>query len=266
MSLADGNTTIRLQDLTPDWLRKNYLLGLKFVDECGNPYDDDFYETYLQNAVRKLEMLCDISILSLTINAEQHDYDASDYIQWGFLRTFKVPVKQIDELRGVYPTNVSAVRFPSEWIEFRADTGQINIVANGGGLGQVVIGQGGTILPMLYGGMSTLPNLWQIDYVAGMDEMNLPRPIVEAVAKMAASEILTMMSDLIRPLGVNSQSVSIDGLSQSQSYQVPAFKARLDRYDADLYGPAGKQQVLAMTNGLLKQIYDAFHPIQLESM
>lgn len=265
MALADGNISIALSDLDPDWLKANYLTGLEFVDAKGKPYPPSFFETHMQNAVRTIEMLCDITILELTITSEEHDYHAQDYLQWGWLQLFKVPVKSVTKLRGVFPLGVSIVTYPGEWIQIRGDAGQINVVPNQGALGSVIIGQGGDFLPVLYGGISSIPNLWQVDYVAGMDPDNLPREIVEVIAKMACIDILTIMSDLVRAIGVSSESASIDGLSQSMSYQLPAFQARIARYTEELYGPNGKSQEMTMTSGKLKQLYDKYRPINMVS-
>lgn len=266
MPLSDGNITIKLSDLTPEWLKTNYLTGLRFVDYANKDYPDSFYETHMQNAVAKIEKLCDICILELTTTAEQHDYQLNDYMQWGFLRLYKVPVKWVTALRGVYPANTDAVSYPTEAIEVIANTGQLNIVPTAGTLGSLIIGQGGSFVPLVHGQVSQIPNFWEVDYTAGMDYNNLPRMICEAIAKLACMDILTIMSDLARPIGVTSESVSIDGLSQSQGYQIPAFQARLKQYTSDLYGPEGKNQLLAMTSGLLKQIMDAYRPILLEGI
>lgn len=265
MSLADGNITIKLSDLTPTWLQMNYLTGLVFVDANKRPWPPSFFETHMQNAVRKLEKLCDICILELTINSEEHDYHVTDYLDWGYLQAYKVPVKQVNQLRGVFPPSTNVIIYPNEFIQIRGESGQINVVPNQGALGTMVIGQGGDFLPLLYAGVKKVPNLWQLDYVAGMNPDDLPRMIVEAIAKMACIDILRIMSDLARPIGVTSESASIDGLSQSMSYQLPAFQARIKGYMEDLYGPDGKQQDLTMTSGLLKQIYDAYRPINMVS-
>lgn len=266
MTLADGNLTIKLADLTPCWLRENYLTGLSFVDKNNRAWPDSFFETHMQNALRRIEMLCDLTILPIDITGEQHDYRASDFLTYGYLQMFKVPVMMVRKVKANYPLGQSIAEYPDEWISIQPDSGQIHLVPARGSLGTTIIGQGGDWLPLLYGQISYVPNLWEVDYVAGMDKNNLPRNVVEALAKLACMDILTIASDLTRPIGVGSESVSLDGMSQSMSYQIPAFKARLDLYTADLYGPAGKQQSLAMTNGLLKQISDHYKPITMSAL
>lgn len=265
MSLADGDTNIKLSDLTPTWLKENYLTGLQFLDTAGMPIGDTFFDTHLQNAVRKLETICDISILELVITGEQHDYRIGDFYAYAFLQTYKQPVREVKKVRAVYPVGNSIAEYPDEWIQITPN-GQINLVPQRGALGNTILGAGGDFLPLMFAGLSYVPSLWEIDYTAGMDSDNLPRMVVEAIAKLAAIDVLAIMSDLTRPIGINSESLSIDGLSQSQSYQAPAFQARIERYKEDLYGPQGRAQELAVTSGLLKQILDYYRPINMASL
>ncbi len=265
-TLSSGKPTITLEELTPKWLRDNYLTGLTLCDEKDKPYGDPFYETHLMNAARHIEGLCDIAIVEEVIQAEEHDYRIGDYMTYAFMQLFKSPVRRVDEVRAVYPLGQTIQVFPQEWIRLEPLHGQIHLVPSRGSLGQIIIGQGGDFLPLIYGGLSYLPNLWQVDYTAGMDPENLPRDVVEAIAKMAALDVLTVMSDLVRPIGVASESVSIDGLSQSMSYLAPAFQQHIVRYTDDLYGPAGKSQNMRTTGGLLRQIHDQYRGFNLASL
>lgn len=265
MSLADGNVVIKLSDLTPQWLRDNYLTGLEFVDRNNRPFPDSFYDNHMQNALRKIERLCDITILPLTIQNEAHDYHVTDYLNWGWLQLFKVPVISVQRVRGVFPLGGEVV-YPTEWIQVSGESGQCSVVPAQGNISAMIIGQGGSFLPITAGGVSKIPNMWRIDYCAGMDSEDLPRMIVEAIAKLACVDLLTILSALVRPIGVTSESASIDGLSQSMSYAQPAFQSNINQYTADLYGPQGKQQDLAMTSGLLKQILDCYRPMNMVSV
>lgn len=265
MTLATGDTTIKLSELTPCWLKDNYLTGLRFVDEHGRDRPDSFYETHMQNAVRTIEKLCDISILAASVTRETHDYHVNDYAQWGWLQLYKVPVKVVHKVCGRYPLGESVVEYPTEWIDLKASAGQISLVPSRGSLGSVLIMNGGSFLPLHYSGMERIPSLWEVDYEAGMDPEDMPRDVVDAIAKLACINLLTIMSNLVRPVGVSSESVSIDGLSQSMSYQMPAFQAHISQYSESLYGPAGKSQDIASTSGLLKQIYDFYKPVNMVS-
>jgi hypothetical protein len=266
LTLADGNTELALADLTPQWLKSNYLKGLTLVEADGSEYPNSFYETHLQNAARKIEKITGVSILEETIIGEAHDYRVGDYVEYAFLQLFKAPVRSVENMRAVYPLGDTIQSFPNEWIRLEAMHGQIHLVPSGGSLSNVIIGQGGDFLPLIYGGLSYMPNLWEVDYTAGFDPENFPREVAEAIAKLACIDILSIASDLIRPIGINSESVSIDGLSQSQSYMAPAFKQRIDRYVFDLFGIEGKAQDAKTTSGLLRQIHDYHFAFNLASL
>ena len=265
-ALSKGKTEIKLTDLTPKWLKDNYLTGLTFCDADGKELPNEFFETHMMNAVRRIEGIANISILEKVLTAEEHDYRVGDYQMFAFLQLFHFPVKRVEAVRAVYPLGLTIQDFPKEWFRVEESHGQIHLVPSRGSLGQIILGQGGDFLPLIYSGLSYLPHLWEIDYVAGMDECDMPRDVVEAIAKYASIEILTIMSDLIRPIGVSSESVSLDGMSQSQSFQLPAFQQRINRYIFDLYGIEGKQQDLKTTSGLLKHLYDQFHGFNLASL
>jgi hypothetical protein len=97
-----------------------------------------------------------------------------------------------------------------------------------------MLGGGNGYLPFIFAGQSYVPGLWQVDYVSGFATDAIPREVVSVICKMACIEVLTLMSDLVGPIGVASSSLGIDGMSQSIARQLPAFKARTDAYKVDL--------------------------------
>lgn len=266
MTLANGNTTIGLAALTPQWLKSNYLVGFRLTDETGKELPDSFYETHMQNAVRKLEKITDVSVLEATIVSERHDYRLTDYTTFSFISLFHSPLRSVSEVRAVYPVGSVIQTFPVEWLQLERLHGQVHIVPTKGPLASMIIGAGGDFLPLIYGGLTYLPNLFEVDYVAGMDPLDLPREVVEAIAKLAAVDILVHASNMARPLGVGSESVSLDGLSQSQSYTVPAFQAQILQYMRDLYGPDGNPGAIRSTTGLLRMIHDTYVGTNLASL
>jgi hypothetical protein len=73
------------------------------------------------------------------------------------------------------------------------------------------------IIPQLgYLGWKDIPNYWDISYVTGFKKV--PQDIVNAVGKLASMQLFHIAGDLILgTAGIASQSISIDGLSQSIS-------------------------------------------------
>ena len=137
---------------------------------------------------------------------------------------------------------------------------QIHLVPTSGTLSQIIIGQGADYLPLIYSGLGYLPQLWFVDYTSGFNPKRVPRLIVEAIAKQAVVDALAVMSDLIHPIGVTASSLSVDGLAQSRSMNVPAFKHRIDLYNNDLFNDSPDRP------GLIKQIKQKYLGINLGSL
>jgi hypothetical protein len=228
--------TIDLADVTPTYIKKVYLAGLQLLDENDEELPEAFYQEHMDNAAAKIEEEADIDVTPKDHTAERHDYRATDYVQYGFLKLFRQPVLSVSEVRATYPTGQTIQTFPQEWIRVDLSGGQIHLVPTAGSLSQVVIGQGGDFLPIIFSAIGFVPQLWEVDYRSGFDTTRVPRPVVEALCKKAVIEILGIMADTIQPVGVQSGSVSVDGLSQSKSYQQQAFQARIGQYTKDLYG------------------------------
>lgn len=256
------SSTMLLADLTPAFFKKHYLVGLTLCGGDGQELDDDIYETHISTAIAKIEEITNVDILSHTTVGERHDYRVSDYVQYGFLQLFRLPTLSVQAVRAVYPTGQTIQTFPTEWIRLDASHSQIHLVPTSGSLAQVVMGQGGDFLPLIFSGLGYMPHLWEIDYTSGMDPVKLPRSVVDTILKYAAVELLQIMADTVTPVGLQSSSVSVDGLSQSRSYQMPAFNARITAYKADLGLPGTPDY----NSGLISQIRASYYGVQLASL
>ena len=263
------------------YLKANYLTGLTICGADGQELPDDYYDNQIDNAVAKIEDLINIDIATRVNLAEHHDYRVTDYSNYGFLQLFRTPVQSVQEVRAVYPTGQTIQVFPPEWIRLEQRHAQIHLVPTAGTLSQVVLGNGADYLPLIYGGLGYLPFLWEVDYTTGFTAecspgmttgagstqlsdseitSGVPRMIADAVMKFAAIEILQIASDTVLPLGISSQSLGVDGLSQSRSFNQPAFKNRIDRYSQDLGAPLGQGP------GILGQIRNNWFGVNLSSL
>lgn len=225
---------LSLDDLTARYLLENYLVGFQFAGNDGQQLPPSFFEDKLANAIAKLETMTGIGVLQREVTAEKHDYFTTDYLNYAFMQLFRMPVQSVSQVRAVYPTGQVIQVFPADWVRLYVEHGQFHLVPTSGSLAQVLLGGGNGYLPFIFAGLSYLPNLWEVDYVCGFAQDAIPREVATAVCKLAAIEVLTIMSDLVGPLGVASSSLGIDGMSQSMARQLPAFKARLDAYKVDL--------------------------------
>lgn len=251
--------TLNLADIGAEYLRTSYLTGLTMCGSDGQSLPDVFFEDKIRMAMEKVETLTTVDFVERVNLAEKHDYYIDEYTQFGFMNLHRIPAIDVLEVRAVYPTSTTMVTFPQEWIRLDRDRSQLHLVPTAGTLSQVLIGQGGNYLPLVYQGISRLPQLWEVDYRSGFPTDKLPRMFVDAVMKLAAIDVLSIMSDLIGPLGVSSGSLSVDGLSQSMSRQLPAFKARIDLYNAEL----GVTSNPPYSSGLIAQLRSTYCGVPL---
>lgn len=224
----------KLEDLTAKYLQDNYLTGFVFKGQDGQPLPPAFFEDKIANAIARLESVTHIDVLQRTVLSEKHDYMTTDYLNYAFMQLYRIPCQSVSEVRAVYPTGQTIQVFPNEWVRLYVEHSQFHLVPTSGSLAQVMLGGGNGYLPFIFAGLSYLPNLWEVDYVSGFKPDAIPRDVVAVICKLASIEVLTIVSDLVGPLGVASSSLSIDGMSQSMSRQLPAFKARIDNYKMDL--------------------------------
>jgi len=223
-----------LDDLTTKYFKENYLTGFNFTGSDGQELPPSFFEDKLANAITKFEDITQIDVLQREITSEKHDYFTTDYLNYAFMQLFRTPCQGVSQVRAVYPTGQTIQVFPAEWVRLYVEHSQFHLVPTSGSLAQVMLGGGNGYLPFIFAGLSYLPNLWEVDYVSGFATDAVPRAVVSVICKLAAIEVLTIMSDLVGPIGIAGSSLSVDGLSQSISRQIPAFKARMDSYKVDL--------------------------------
>lgn len=248
-----------LNDLTAKYLKENYLTGFTFVGADGQELPPAFFEDKIANAIAKLEDITHIDVLERQITGERHDYITTDYLNYAFMQLYRIPAQSVSQVRAVYPTGQVIQVFPSEWVRTYVEHSQFHLVPTSGSLAQVMLGGGNGYLPFIFAGLSYLPNLWEVDYVSGFKPDSIPREVVSVICKLASIEVLTILSDLVGPLGQASSSLGIDGMSQSISRQLPAFKQRVDSYKMDLGLPGPGLGVEAKYNtgeiGQLRRTY-----------
>lgn len=259
------SSTVPLSTLTPEYVKTHYLTGLTLCGADGEELPDEWFTEKIAIAISNLEDISNVDILQRVNRSEHHDYVVQDYMRYAFLQLFRLPALSVQEVRARYPTGQLVQVFPSAWAKLETVHSQIHLVPTAGTLSQVVVGQGGEFLPLIYGGVGYLPHLWEVDYTSGFSVDAVPRMVMDAICKMAVVDMLTVMADLVTPIGQTSTSLSIDGLSQSKSYNLPAFKARIDKYSADLGLPASPGQP-AGESGLIAQMRNTYLGINLASV
>lgn len=213
--------------------KKRYLFGIPFKDEDGNEPDEDFFKHHLLMATSEIETLVGIKITPTEIHDEQHDYYINEHKEWSFIKTFQYPILKVVKVSAHYPSSLRLYDFPMDWVKTAPSGGQINLVPQSGTIAQVILSNSGGHLPPMFAGLTHIPNLWHVDYVAGFQEGKIPHNVADIIGKQAAINLLLIAGELIHGVGIANESISADALSQSfgtTKSEGNAFSGRIKTY------------------------------------
>lgn len=212
-----------------------YLFGLDLSDAQGNPFPERMFVQHLNSAVAQVKRMLQIEIGKVE-KVDMLDYYASDYANWGFMKLIHTPVLEITKLNLTYGQSEGMV-IPNDWIKLDPISGTVRLFPASGSAGGLVITNGGVMMGLM-GRWSHSPSSWRVEYTAGFTEETLPADLKELVYKQACINILNVFGDLILGAGIASQSIGLDGLSQSigttQSAMYGGASARVNAYQEDI--------------------------------
>jgi hypothetical protein len=215
--------------ISPEELQALYFYGVPIKSKDGSSLDPNTIEMYIRSAQSEVEKFFDIKLFPQLIT-ETKDYYRDDYSNnFPFVRT-SLPVKQILTLIGRI-NGIDQIEYPQEWLQARSSSDgtvyrQFSVVPNG----SVVNADADVIftgVSSYYGIRSypNVPNYWFVQYDTGFDYDKVPYDLLNLIGMLAAIPLLAIAGDLILGAGIASQSLSIDGLSQSISSTSSATNA-----------------------------------------
>lgn len=225
---------------SPAEIADQYLHGIPLCTRDGREIPQNTIREKIRAAQAQIEQFLSVK-LTRQIVEETRDFVRADYFSWGFLKV-TYPVRCVTDLTGFISTT-RQIEFPMSWISSKYTTDDtllyrtIHIVPAGSGTTNtnsvVFVG----ITPNAgFFGVQSIPNYWRIEYCTGFKEV--PANIREAVGKLAAIQILAIAGDILLGAGITSQSLSMDGLSQSisttRSSTSSIYAARIKQYGDEL--------------------------------
>jgi hypothetical protein len=175
-----------------------------------------------------------------TITEEKHDFYKEDYENFIYLKLREYPVLSVSRVQMVLPGETLVHDFDSSWFQLRKDSGVLHVVPGTGGASTILFGAGGSWLPFVRASNRFVPDVFRVTYTAGFEPGELPFDIRDVVGKVASMGPLHIAGDLIAGAGIASQSLSIDGLSQSiattSSATNSGYGSRIVNYYKDIKG------------------------------
>lgn len=220
-------------------LTSRYFFGIPITDQSGTSMRSSDIEFYIRSAKEQLEGMLNLK-LSKQIIEESFDYYRGDYREWGLINT-TYPCRKPFKLIGLLG-KIQQVEFPSDWLSAKRTNDGIgyarymNLVPTAGSATHSSTVYSGISANAGWFGQPTIPNYWTAIYCTSLDRV--PEDILDAIGKLAAINVFHQLGDIILGAGIASQSIGIDGLSQSISTTSSAtnagYGARITGYLNDL--------------------------------
>jgi hypothetical protein len=215
-------------------LKRNYLYGITagspFANKLNLSFSDIDIEFYIRAAQKEIENYLALKLFR-QIFTEKLQFSNDDWRYWGFIKTNQMVVQPL-QLQGFLNTTLETT-YPPEWLSSKSESGDelydhsIYIVpaGNTGAITNSMIFAG--LMPNLgYLNAGKIPNYWSATYVTGFNK--IPYDIMQGIGQLAAISVLLIAgSNVLGFPGLSSQTLSIDGLSQSISAPANAFGARI---------------------------------------
>jgi hypothetical protein len=160
---------------------------------------------------------------------DDYDWDPAhwDTQAWGFMVLRQTPIISIESVRVSYPSPTNTIMtVPPEWLQLDYKYGQLRFVPAGSMMG---LGMFSSFLFSFMSAGRILPGAMQLRYTAGLKNAKADFPdLVNLVKRMATMRLL---KNALLP---NSASISADGLSESQSFDLEKLQAGIDKDLANL--------------------------------
>ena len=226
--------------LSPANIYQLYLYGIEIKGGDGTSFSDESMRFYIEAAQREIENLFNLRIMKQLIGDETTSYYRDDYWQqFPIIRT-KFPVRKPLSLTGLLGT-IEQIEYPQAWLRSTQSSTSVNkrrisVVPTGA---STVHTNADIILTGITSqiGMQrfeNIPDYWMFQYITGFDLKDLPMDLIDVIGKTASFGPLGIAGDLILGAGIASQSLSVDGLSQSISSTASAtssgYNARILQY------------------------------------
>ncbi len=223
--------------ITTAELKSRYLFGITMTDKDDNEIPEETFQHFINTAVSFLEHELDIIIIKRKFQ-ENYDYRSNDYTAFNFLQLKKRPVNDLISLKARWPNGTVLIDYPEAWFVVEKEGAQIQLAPMQGSFSGLVVSQGATMMPMMFGTKDYWPHLFEATYFAGFNHDEIPLLLNEMIGMQAAIRSFEVLGDLLIPGGISSESVGMDGASVSKQTTASAnysvYSARITSYEKQM--------------------------------
>lgn len=239
--------------LTPEKFISRFMWGIPLVSPITKQkLSDEDLKDYITRGANQLELDAQIDVFPV-IRRHRLPFDPNLYYQWINLEVPNKPIQKVvraaicsasyldtgaENENSKYPSGANIYQLPNDWIEMgNARKGVLNVIPinpafTAIGTGDAVGATGAAILAFI-GQMGWVPSYWTVECVHGFcsEDGKVPQIVNEAIGMAAAIKLLSNLYPLFR---VTSQSLSIDGLGQSNTDQLQQLlQVKIQQLQAD---------------------------------
>lgn len=231
--------------MSPSDLVELYLSGIPLCYADGRQMDYNTLKQKIFTAQRQVENSFSIKLIKQVIDNDSRDFIMEEFRQWGHIKV-TYPINEPLGLDGMV-NNIRQVRYPKEWLSIKRDSSKESVSRNlflipntsgGAQMSQNSFIFSGITPHMGFFGAGYIPNYWRCKYCTGWNKT--PEDLFDFVGKLAAIQILAQLGDILLGVGISSNTLTIDGLTQTisttKSAQGGLFAGRIKHYTDEMVG------------------------------
>lgn len=221
-----------------------YLYGIKIQAGDGTAFSTESMRFYIQAAQQEIENFFNLKLVYQFIALEKLTFYRADYWQSFPILFTNYPVNKPISLTGRF-NQLEQISYPTQWLTNTQNSyGQykrrVSIVPTGTAVAtanaEVILSGLTTQLGSQH--FLMIPDYWDLQYITGFKLDQIPMDLINLTGKLASFGPLGIAGDLILGAGIASQSLGVDGLSQSISSTSSAtnagYGARLVQYEREI--------------------------------
>lgn len=230
--------------LSPTEMFSLYLYGIKIQAGDGTTFSTESMRFYIQAAQQEIENFFNLKLVYQFIALEKLTFYRADYWQSFPILFTNYPVNKPISLTGRF-NQLEQISYPTQWLTNTQNSyGQykrrVSIVPTGTAVAtanaEVILSGLTTQLGSQH--FLMIPDYWDLQYITGFKLDQIPMDLINLTGKLASFGPLGIAGDLILGAGIASQSLGVDGLSQSISSTSSAtnagYGARLVQYEREI--------------------------------
>lgn len=174
--------------VTADWLKNTFLLGIDLTLDDGSPYPDVIYEQSIRGAVAYIEHELGIVIDPRAFVGERHDALDINRDSWWSFRLDRRPVLSFQKWTLQFGS-YDPVDMPVRWLQLLSkESGQVHLIPSQDQLGSFLYSAG---VPLIMGGFIQpyryIPGYFGFNYTAGFDMRKGTATILDGQTEIAVT-------------------------------------------------------------------------------